>query len=133
MLYILDTQYTLYLQYIQFTLYAIYTRYTVYPVYNTPWLLSIELLVVSQFSLKMGIVFVNDGHINILEGTVSFGVPSRFSWYNLCVYCTARSSWLDVGPVLEMNQTCVVSFRNKTYDGRTIWIVQKNEKKTIVS
>ena len=27
-------------------------------------------------------------------------------WYNLYVYCTARSSsWLDVGPVLEMNLT----------------------------
>ena len=36
-----------------------------------------------------------------LEGS---GVPSRFAWYNLYVYCIARSSWLDVGPVLEMNR-----------------------------
>ena len=40
-----------------------------------------------------------------LEGSGSFGVLSRFAWYNLYVYCTARSSWLDVGPVLEMNRT----------------------------
>ena len=25
--------------------------------------------------------------------------------YNLSVYCTARSSWLDVEPALEINQT----------------------------
>ena len=40
-----------------------------------------------------------------LEGAGSFGVPSRFVWYNLPVYCTARSSWLEVGPALEMNRT----------------------------
>ena len=40
-----------------------------------------------------------------LEGTGSFDVLSRFVCYNLYVYCTARSSWLDVGPVLEMNRT----------------------------
>ena len=38
-----------------------------------------------------------------LEGAGSFGVPSRFVWYNLPVYCTVR--WLDVGPVLKMNRT----------------------------
>ena len=36
------------------------------------------------------------------EGACSFNVPFRFACY---VYCTARSSWLDVGPVLEMNRT----------------------------
>ena len=43
-----------------------------------------------------------------LEGAGSFGVLSRFSWYNLYVYtvqCTAHSNWLDVGLVLEMNRT----------------------------
>ena len=26
-------------------------------------------------------------------------------WYNLYLYCTDRSNWLDVGPVLEINLT----------------------------
>ena len=43
-----------------------------------------------------------------LEGAGSFGVPSRFAWYNLYVYCTARSSWFDVGPVLEINRTALL-------------------------
>ena len=34
---------------------------------------------------------------------ISFGLPSRFAWYNLYVYRTARSSWSDVGPVLKMS------------------------------
>ena len=32
-----------------------------------------------------------------LEGAGLFGVQSRFAWYYLYVYCTARSSWSDVG------------------------------------
>ena len=32
-----------------------------------------------------------------LEGAGSFSVLSRFAWYYLYVYCTARSSWSDVG------------------------------------
>ena len=37
-----------------------------------------------------------------LKGADLFGVQSSFAWYYLYVYCTARSSWLDVGPVLDL-------------------------------
>ena len=42
--------------------------------------------------------------------TMSFGAPSRFASCSLCVYCTARSRSLKVGPVLEMNS---LSYSNK--------------------
>ena len=37
-----------------------------------------------------------------IEASGSICEQSCFTWYNLYVYCTAHSRWLDVGPVLEM-------------------------------
>ena len=42
---------------------------------------------------------------NSLEGADSFGALSRFSLYSLHLYCTAYSSCLKVGLVLELNRS----------------------------
>ena len=42
--------------------------------------------------------------------TGSFTVLSCLTFYNLFVYCTACSSWLNVGHVLEKNLTCELDY-----------------------
>ena len=53
-----------------------------------------------------------------LERVGSFGVLSRFAWYNLYMYCTARYSWfIDVGLVLEIS--CFVGHGTRARLSRT--------------
>ena len=65
-----------------------------------------NIIIFPSKNSNFGFALKNDLFMRIsLDGTGTFGVQSRLDWYNLYVYCTACSSWLDVGLVLEMDRT----------------------------